>query len=271
MMTKKSILLTALTIICLSMFAQETKPCLMIGVYQKTKGMCGDKTYTKVEVKDNDEYKILSKQFYEDHKGFEPYTRFVLEKQFTVVYEYRFRVRTFNCSINNVYIQIGATLESCNQQMASLAASSENFETKPNAVFTKQGNGSTIQKETVDFDGVAGQFMLLKGSNGKVVNVFLKNTTTDKLAMVIIQTDKGEVRKEFINPGARHNFQLGSDKFDIQVLYQGYNEPRPSLDVIKFVKEKVRKQVTNENGVIKVKEKKFGIAEPTPGAIGVRG
>lgn len=73
-MTKKTILLIALTLMCLNIFAQEVKPCLFIGRYDKIKRgiICSDRAYVQKGVNDIVEYEQIKSNFAKNIKWIIP-------------------------------------------------------------------------------------------------------------------------------------------------------------------------------------------------------
>ena len=266
-MTKKTILLIALTLMCLNIFAQEVKPCLFIGRYDKIKRgiICSDRAYVQKGVNDIVEYEQIKKQFREEHKMDNPSTDFVSSKQCVIVYEFQQKISGWDCNPLAYNLKTGLTIESCEKELVAYVAKyPKEFKTQPKIIFTWQGKGET-QKQTIteDFGGVAGKFYLVdKPNEGALVVAQLSNKTTDKLATILLQTADGKMIVEYLNPGETLTKKYDTKKLEIQVIYQDSKTPKPELNVIKFVKDQARKQVTNENG--KLKSTKIG-------SIGVRG
>jgi hypothetical protein len=262
---KKNILLISCTLFCLNIFAQETKPCLFIGRYDiEKKGICSNRTYIKEAVYDKTEYEAKRLKFREEHKDANPSTSFVSDKQCVVVYEYQMKISGFKCTPTVHRIEIGASVEACVDIVdAYYAKYPKEFNTKPTSVFTWQGVGKS-QKEVLkeDFGGVSGTFSLVDKSGGESFMVAqLKNNTTAKLATVLLQLADGKMEVEYIEPGVTLTKKYVAKKLEIQVLYQDSKESKP-INITNFVKDKVRKQLINENGKLK---------STNMGAIGVRG
>jgi hypothetical protein len=131
--------------------------------------------------------------------------------------------------------------------------------------YTEETTASTTQKQTIteDFGGVTGTFILVdKPQGGDFVLAKLANKTKDKLAIVIISLDGGKITKEHIEPQITLTKKYDAKTLDIQILYQDAKLPDTSINLIDFVKDKVRIQVTKDKGKLKT--------APT-GFTGVRG
>ena len=86
----KKLILTAIsTLMCLINFAQEVKPCLFIGRYDKEKKgiVCSDRDWAHEGVMDYKEYEQIRKQFKEEHKTDNSDPVFISEKESVIVYE----------------------------------------------------------------------------------------------------------------------------------------------------------------------------------------
>ena len=132
-MTKKTILLIPFILVCFNLFAQEVKPCLFIGRYDKVKkGICSDRAFVKEGVNDIQEYEEKRKAFLLQYKGENPSTNFVSTKQCVVVYEYQQKISGWDCSPSVYSVKIQATIESCEKEMAVyLAKYPKDFKTQP--------------------------------------------------------------------------------------------------------------------------------------------
>jgi|GEM_PF-4630834 len=130
------------------------------------------------------------------------------------------------------------------------------------SVNTATSTTTTKQVVTEDFGGVTGKFHLVdKPKGGDFIVAQLTNTTQGQTAIVLIKTDDGELHREFLNPGNTLTKKFDSKTIELQITYQTSTTAR-QLDMVGYVKEVVRKMVTNNNGDIEV----------TPiGSIGVRG
>ena len=145
-MTKKTILLITLTLSYINIFAQETKPCLFIGIYDKEKkGICSDKTWIHEGVIDLAEYKQRELQFREEHKNDESFStsrKFVSAKQCVIVYEYQRKVSGWNCSPTIVSYQTGTSIENCKQQLNERVTKfPKDYTTQPTIIYTWCGKG----------------------------------------------------------------------------------------------------------------------------------
>ena len=257
-MTKTVILFITLTLSYINILAQELKPCLFIGRYDKDKTYCSDKGWVHEEVKDKQEYELKRAEFREKHKadvGMTYPTDFFTEKECVIVYEYQRRNGSFNCDQTFVNLIRGNSVESCKDQLAKQIIKNGNnyYLSQPNIIYTWQGKGGK-QKQTVteDFGGVAGKFFLVGESNGvDLVVAQLSNKTTNKLATVLLYTMDGKMTVEYINPGEVLTKKYNTKKLEIQVLYQDSNKPKPeSTTIYNFVKDKLKKIITNENGKV---------------------
>lgn len=146
-MTKKTILLIVLTLSYINILAEEAKPCLFIGIYNSDKKfICSNKTWIREEIKDRAEFEQKRLQFKEAHKNDESFstsTEFVSDKQCVIVYEYKFRISSFDCNPIAIGIIKGATIEICKEQLATKIAKNPNhFLTQPHIVFSKEASPS---------------------------------------------------------------------------------------------------------------------------------
>lgn len=262
-MTKTAILFITLTLSYINILAQESKPCLFIGRYDKVKkGICSDRTWVHEEIKDMQEFELRKKQFREEHKTDNPATEFVSSKQCVIVYEFQKKISGWDCNPSVHSLRIGTSIESCEKELAAYVVKYPNeFKTQPNIIFTWQGKGET-QKQTIteDFDGVTGKFRLLTNQKGdKIVLAQFSNTTSDKRAILYIKTAEGKILdNEYILPGGTLTKKYDSNSLEINIIYDGYIESKkPSL--VDDVKEIIRKTIIIENGNLKVgtRDKKF--------------
>ena len=130
---------------------------------------------------------------------------------------------------------------------------------------TEETTAKTKKKQTIteDFGGVTCTFTLVdKPQGGDFVLAKLANKTKDKLAIVIISLDGGKTTNEYIDPQMTLTKKYDSKTLDIQILYQDAKLPDTSINVIDFVKNKIRIQVTKDKGKLKT---------APAGSIGVRG
>jgi hypothetical protein len=184
------------------------------------------------------------------------------------------KISGFDCKPIAINYITGATIESCKEQLAAIIAKNSNhYVTQPKIIFTQQGKGETqkqnvpnqttnakseekgvTEKQTIteDFGGVDGKFYLAEKPNGgSFVVTQLSNKTTDKLAKVLLKHEDGKIETEYLNPGAVFTKKYNTQKLEIQVIYLDSKNPGPDLDIIEFVKDQVRNQITNENGRLK--------------------
>lgn len=253
-MKHKSLLLIPFILLCFKLFAQEIKPCLFIGRYDKVKkGICSDRAFVKEGVNNIQEYEERRKQFLEEHKTENASTNFVSSKQCVIIYEFQQKISGWDCSPSVYSVKIQPTIESCEKEMAVyLAKYPKEFITQPKVVYKWQGKGER-KKQTIteDFGGVTGKFYLVdKPNGGDFVVTQLSNKTTDKLATVLLQTADGKMTIEYLNPGETLTQKYDTKKLDVQILYQDSKKPRTEYNAnnaIQFVKDKVRKQIKNEN------------------------
>ena len=253
-MTKKAILLIPLLLLCFNIFAQETKPWLFIGYYDTAKGICGDRICVREEIKDLAEYKIRSQQFKAEHIGFSPNSEYVTEKQCVIICEFTTNRSVFKCFPKGTKAFKSYTIEDCRKLMEEDRILFEkNRSVQPKSIYERQAIGGK-QKQTVteDFGGVAGKFYLVGDSKGvDIVVAQLSNKTSNKLATVLLQTEDGKMMVEYINPGEVLTKKYNTKKLEIQVLYQDSNKPKPeSTTIYNFVKDKLKKIITNENGKV---------------------
>lgn len=127
--------------------------------------------------------------------------------------------------------------------------------TKGDPVTTNGNNleSSTKNEKQVileDFDGVKGKFTLLtSNSNNEAVIAQFNNYTKDKTATVVVKLNNGNISFQRIGPGAGFTANYNAKTIEVQVLYQDKNETEP-FDLIDFVKDKVRKQITVRKGTM---------------------
>jgi hypothetical protein len=259
---------TSLTIIsfflCFSVFAQEAKPCLFIGTFEINKrGICGDYELVHEQVMDYADFVIKRIKFIEEHKAQSPSTKFVDKNESVIAYKYEKKISGWGCNSNVISTKIGKTIEECNKQLADqLAKSPKDFTTQPNIFFTWQGKGNSMAVYTKDFGGLNGAFTSGNTASKNFILAKLANKTSDKTAYILLKTDNGTKTVEYINPGATLTKSYETKNLDIKVIYLDSKKPKPSVDIIKSIKEYVRGKVTNEKGVIKIEKM---------GQMGVRG
>ena len=197
---------TTLTIIsllfCLTIFAQEAKPCLFIGTYEINKrGICGDFELVHEQVMDYAEYIIMRIQFNEEHKIQSPTTKFIDKNESVIAYKYEKKISGWGCNSNVISTKIGKSIEECNKQLADqLAKSPKDFTTQPNIVFTWQGKSNGTAQYTRDFGGLNGTFTSENTALKNFILAQLSNKTTDKTAYVLLKTDNSAEAVVYINP-----------------------------------------------------------------------
>ena len=263
-MTKSKILLIPLLLLCLNLYAQDTKSWLFIGYYSTAKGDCGDRVYVREEIKDLAEFKLRSQQFNAEHLGFSPSSEYVNEKQCVIICKFTTNRSAFKCLPIGYKAFKALTMEDCIKLMdKDRILFEKNRSVQPVSVYERLASGGN-QKKTIteDFDGVNGKFSLVEKSNGGSLMVAqFSNKTTNKLATVLVQTEDGKIEVETINPGEVFTKKYEAKKIVVQVLYQDSNKPKPGIEIYQLVKDKVKKIIINENGKIK----------SSNGSIGVRG
>ncbi|MFT4849913.1 MAG: hypothetical protein ACI83B_002461 [Sediminicola sp.] len=262
---KKVYLTTLSLLICLYIFAQEAKPFLFIGTFEKAKrGICSDYELVHEEIKDYAEYVLKRSKFLEEHKGKSPSTRFIGHDESVIAYQYEKKVAGWNCNSNVISTKIGKSIADCNKQLADqLEKSPKDFTTKPNIIFTWQGKGNDKSQYTKDFGGLNGTFTSGNTDTKSIIVAQLTNSTLDKLAYVYLKTDSGAETVEYINPGATFAKKYDTKNLEIKVIYLDSKKQKPSVDIINSIKDFVRERVTNENGELKI--------SPILAGVGVRG
>lgn len=152
----------ALILICSTIFAQELKPCLFIGLYDSNKkGVCSDRAMMNEGVADHADYAEKRTAFMNAHQKEYPQTYFVSAKEAVIAFEYEKRIAGWNCNIKAIRVKTGKTIEDCKQKLADdLAKSPQDFTTQPIIIFEWAGKGiQTItnnpDKEQTDKDGAA--------------------------------------------------------------------------------------------------------------------
>jgi hypothetical protein len=236
-----------------SVFAQEAKPCLFIGTYEKNKrGICGDYELVHEEIADYAEYAIKRIQFQEEHKTQSPSTKFVDKNESVIAYKYEKKISGWGCNSNVISTKIGKTIEECNKQLADqLAKSPKDFTTQPNIFFTWQGIGKSKAQYTTDYGGLNGKFTSGNTTTKSFIVAQLSNNTTNKIAYVLLKTDDGIETLEYINPGAILTKKYDTKNLEIKVIYLDSKKPKPSVGVIQKTKEWVGEKIINENGNLK--------------------
>lgn len=148
-MTKKSISLIVFTVICLNLFAQETKPFLFIGRYNTNKTNCSNQGWVHKEVKDRQEYELERLQYREEHKadvGMTYPTDCVSEKECVIVYEVTRINGAFNCTQTFINYIKGFSIENCKEQLAArVAESPKDYPTQPKIIFSRESKAPVIK------------------------------------------------------------------------------------------------------------------------------
>lgn len=252
---KKTILTTAAILLFLNIFAQEEKPCLLIGRYNTEKSfMCSPRAWISEGVNDRQEYAIKSKQFMEEHKTSNPGVEFVSEKECVIIFEFNKKSSGFDCKPLVQGIIKAATLEKCEEKFnVLLSKDSKDYATPPKIVFSWCGKGlasSQKQSLTTDHGGVSGKYTIVtKPSGGDFFVAQLTNTTTDKIATVLIRTDTGELIAEELAPGSTLTKSYKIKTLEIDVIYRNLNEPKQSYDIIQWMRDKVHDILEIKDGV----------------------
>lgn len=248
---------TALTIISfllsLTVFAQEVKPCLFIGTFEKNKrGICGDYELVHEVIKDYADYVIKRIQFQEEHKTQSPNTKFIDKNESVIAYQYEKKISGWNCNSNVISTKIGKSIEDCNKQLADqLAKYAKDFTTQPKIIFTWQGIGKSKAQYTTDFGGLNGTFTSGNTATKTIIVAQLKNNLKDKIAYIYLKTDSGAETVEYINPGATLTRKYDTKNLDIKVIYLDKSKPKPTVDMIQKTKNWIGERVTNKEEAIK--------------------
>lgn len=250
---RKTILTIVSLLFFITIFAQETKPCLFIGTYEKNKrGICGDYELVHEEIKDYAEYNIKRIQFQEEHKTQSPSTRFIDKNENVIAYQYEKKIAGWNCNSNVISTKTGKSIEDSYKQLADQQAKYPNdFTTQPKIIFTWQGKGNRLAEYSEDFGGLIGKFTSGNTATKTIIVAQLTNNTKDKLACVVLKTDNGVETIENIHPGDSFSKKYDTKKLDIKVIYTDSNEPAPSSGVIKKMKNSAHYLLFNEKGKLK--------------------
>ncbi len=135
---KKLILTIAIVSLLTDIFAQDSKPCLFIGITTIKNSICSDTKYTEEAVADLEEYKLKKNAFREQNKANSyalPGGAFIDADQSVIIYETKSARSGFNCSPSTHGLIKGKTIEEC---MAKLKASDVK---QPSIVFQWSGKG----------------------------------------------------------------------------------------------------------------------------------
>jgi len=250
---KKTVLTLITALCCLTIFAQEVKPCLFIGTFEKTKrGICGDYEMVHEEVMDYAEYVIKRIEFQEEHKSQNPNTKFIDKDESVIAYQYEKKISGWGCNSNVISTKVGKSIEDCNKQLADhLAKNPNDFTTQPHTVFTWQGKNNGKAQYTTDFGGLKGTFTSANTATKTVILAQLKNNLQDKIAYVYLKTDSGVETVEYINPGQTLTNGYETKNLEIKVIYLDKSKPKPTVDFIQKTKDWVGERVTNKEEAIK--------------------
>jgi len=141
---KKTFLTSIYFFLILNIFAQETKLCLFIGTYEKTKrGICGDYELVHEEVADHAEYVIKRIAFEKEHKNQWPSTKFISSKECVIAYQYMKKVSGWNCNSTVIATRTSKSLEECQKRMdESVAKYPNDYLTHPNPIFSWEGKNN---------------------------------------------------------------------------------------------------------------------------------
>lgn len=120
------------------------------------------------------------------------------------------------------------------------------------------------EKQTVSFGGVNAMFFASQQGNGAdYVNAQFKNTTTDRVALVIVKQKDGRLlKKQVLLPGEGFSEQYLVASVLVEVSYLRVETYKNNPSLLDKIKEAVRKTVTSD---------KEGIKLGSGAAIGVRG
>lgn len=134
---KKGITISLL-LVCMNLFAQETKPCLFIGHYKSAKADCSDRILVREEINNKASYELRKKEFYEEHIGYSPYSDFVSEKDCVIICEFKTR-SVFNCSPAGFKAFIALTIEGCRKKMEQdIILHEKKRSVKPTSVYERK-------------------------------------------------------------------------------------------------------------------------------------
>lgn len=250
---KKTALTIFLLLFCLTIFAQEVKPCLFIGTYEINKrGICGDYELVHEQVMDYADFVIKRIQFQEEHKTQSPNTKFIDKNESVIAYQYEKKISGWGCNSNVISTKIGKSIEDCNKQLADqLAKYPKDFTTQPKIIFTWQGFGNSKAQYTTDFGGLNGTFTSGNTPTKAIIVAQLTNSLKDKIAYAYIKTDNGLETVEYINPGATLTKKYDTKNLEIKVIYLDKSKPKPTVDMIQKTKNWIGKKITNKEEAIK--------------------
>lgn len=116
-------------------------------------------------------------------------------------------------------------------------------------VIENETDGKSVLNE--DFGGVQGTFTLGSLNEKDIIVAQFKNVTNTQLAKIEITLDNGMIVNEALAPGNILTTKYSAKKIAIKIKYETSNKPKSSTEILNVIKEVVRKQVTNENGVLK--------------------
>ncbi len=101
------------------------------------------------------------------------------------------------------------------------------------------------------FEGVQGKFTLGELTNKSIIVVQMTNTTSDQLATITLTSDNGTKEVFKLDPGATITTKYDTKRIITKVKYQEANNSNNQIEVINTIKKIVKKEVTNENGILK--------------------
>jgi hypothetical protein len=262
---KHSILTLGIFLFCTTLFAQEAKPCLFIGTFEKNKrGICGDYELVHEEVADYAEFVIKRIAFQKEHSTLSPNTKFIHANESVIAYQYEKKISGWGCNSTVISTKTGKSIEECNKQLTDhLAKNPKDFTTPPKTIFSWQGKNNVTAVYTKDFGGLTGKFTATNTGSKSFVVAQLSNNTAEMIAYVLLKTDSGAETVEYINPGATLTKKYYTKNLELKVVYLDRKKPKPTVDFIKAMKNQVRETLINENGKIR--------PMPTPTTTGVRG
>ncbi|MGV8946371.1 MAG: hypothetical protein ACOH1N_08085 [Lutibacter sp.] len=132
----------------------------------------------------------------------------------------------------------------------TLSASGHWSYKRVNAVIENTSNVTSTLLE--DFGGVKAKFILGSLSNKNIIVTQFTNVTNTKMAKIEITLDNGPIINETIEPGITLTKKYDAKKIIIQIKYEKSDKPKPTKGIIDVVKERVGKEVRNENGVLRI-------------------
>lgn len=206
-MTIKTILYVSFIAICLNVFAQEAKPYLFIGRYDKDKTYCSNQGWVHEEVKDAKEYEIRRLQHREEHKadvGMTYPTDYVTDKQCVIAYEVQRRNGAFNCNQTFIVYMKGKSVENCKELLAKQIADNGPgyYLTQPNIIYTWCGGNAGASGGSIGGNKIACE---------KLPQVLISETgvyywKTDDGSYIILTKDQYEKAKKLPGDSEKKKF-----------------------------------------------------------------